>query len=573
MNGIDSSIIFETNNIIPIKQITQIPNTNQYFLCYENGIIDNFIMFDGPLTRIDEMLNLNKKENDPKFLSLAIDPSNNTSIFIAFIAKFTSLEDEDYYGYHLCIDKFHWDDEFGFLWNNRIFTSYIQDELPEISCVLCFDMKDYFLYSSISDIFKKDESYSQDIKSIFGKIIRFDIKDDTVEIPEDNPVWNLVGKNMILHKGIRKPNNLYFDKYNNLWITNVGENEVNSIYFSEYGGKKQNFGWKIFDSDKIINQELYDFSKEDEKFTKPSFTLKKFGNIYGGFLYENDQKLLILKNKFIYGNDDGNLHYYAIEKNVLNQIESDIFFSLSKIEKDFQINNLCCDNDGNIFLSYNLINSQKIIILKPYKLITRDEDFLLMDEKLEIKEEIQMKEYEYMSNDEMKEIALRCIKENNLKKSNLRVIIKTERINDEWIENLTIPHPRITIALYNGKDYHMKNMENCFDYHIKIAKQKAKLSWDFSDESIAMSTNLLKYKYYDTDNSKIFFIFDLTSGGFPIYKNYIEDNSKKYIKVASIGVSGDCSSIDLQTIALAGFIRQYPYPNAFLRGEGFLEKK
>ena len=104
------------------------------------------------------------------------------------------------------------------------------------------------------------DSTSQDLQSLYGKILRIDIDHGYpgYAIPEDNPLVGTVGKNEIYAWGFRNPYRLSFDNDGSarFYITAVAETFWEAIYRVDQPG---NYGWPLkegthcFDRTRTLN--------------------------------------------------------------------------------------------------------------------------------------------------------------------------------------------------------------------------------------------------------------------------------------------------------------------------------
>ena len=122
---------------------------------------------------------------------------------------------------------------------------------------------DGYLYISLGDGGSGGDpgNRAQTLTTYLGKMLRIDV-DNTSDgnnyaIPADNP---FVGNNNVLEEiwayGLRNPFKFSFDSANgNLWIADVGQNQIEEInrVTSTAGG--ENYGWKCFEGTSVFSTE------------------------------------------------------------------------------------------------------------------------------------------------------------------------------------------------------------------------------------------------------------------------------------------------------------------------------
>ncbi|NNL83294.1 MAG: hypothetical protein HKP28_07885, partial [Winogradskyella sp.] len=99
----------------------------------------------------------------------------------------------------------------------------------------------------------------QDTNNLLGKILRIDI-DNTANgnnyaIPNDNPFVGMVNmREEIWVYGLRNPWKFSFDRLNNdLWIGDVGQNDIEEIDLLPAGTSGQNLGWRCYEGGVVYN--------------------------------------------------------------------------------------------------------------------------------------------------------------------------------------------------------------------------------------------------------------------------------------------------------------------------------
>jgi len=99
------------------------------------------------------------------------------------------------------------------------------------------------------------ENRAQNNNVLLGKMLRIDVNSGTpYGIPNDNPYVGIAGADEIWAIGLRNPWKFSFDKIkNNLWIADVGQNnieEINVVSTTEAG---LNYGWRCYEGNTPYN--------------------------------------------------------------------------------------------------------------------------------------------------------------------------------------------------------------------------------------------------------------------------------------------------------------------------------
>jgi len=149
------------------------------------------------------------------------------------------------------------------------------------------------------------QNLAQNLSSYHGKVLRIDIDNDdfpydtnkNYAIPSDNPFVNTnIGLEEIYMFGLRNPWRYSFDRANNnLWIGDVGQNELEEVDVLTYpfnidSTNVPNFGWRCYEGD-ILNDNVSQTGcplfalTESPVFVYPRNFSNGGFSITGGFVY------------------------------------------------------------------------------------------------------------------------------------------------------------------------------------------------------------------------------------------------------------------------------------------------
>ena len=116
---------------------------------------------------------------------------------------------------------------------------------------------DGFLYIGMGDggSAGDPENRAQNSDVLLGKILRIDVNSGTLYcIPTDNPYVGIPGADEIWAIGLRNPWKFSFDRIkNNLWIADVGQNNIEEINIVGTAQAGLNYGWRCYEGDVPYN--------------------------------------------------------------------------------------------------------------------------------------------------------------------------------------------------------------------------------------------------------------------------------------------------------------------------------
>jgi glucose/arabinose dehydrogenase len=99
------------------------------------------------------------------------------------------------------------------------------------------------------------ENRAQNVNELLGKMLRIDVNSGTpYSIPADNPYVGIAGADEIWAIGLRNPWKFSFDKtLGNLWIADVGQNNIEEINIAAATLSGLNYGWRCYEGNTAYN--------------------------------------------------------------------------------------------------------------------------------------------------------------------------------------------------------------------------------------------------------------------------------------------------------------------------------
>lgn len=99
------------------------------------------------------------------------------------------------------------------------------------------------------------ENRAQNINELLGKMLRIDVNSGSpYGIPPTNPYVGIAGLDEIWAIGLRNPWKFSFDKIlGNLWIADVGQNNIEEINIAAATQAGLNYGWRCYEGDVAYN--------------------------------------------------------------------------------------------------------------------------------------------------------------------------------------------------------------------------------------------------------------------------------------------------------------------------------
>ncbi|WP_281322916.1 PQQ-dependent sugar dehydrogenase [Flavobacterium aestivum] len=96
---------------------------------------------------------------------------------------------------------------------------------------------------------------AQNINELLGKMLRIDVNSGTpYGIPANNPYVGIAGADEIWAIGLRNPWKFSFDKkLGNLWIADVGQDNIEEINMAPATQAGLNYGWRCYEGDTAYN--------------------------------------------------------------------------------------------------------------------------------------------------------------------------------------------------------------------------------------------------------------------------------------------------------------------------------
>ena len=163
-----------------------------------------------------------------------------------------------------------------------------------------------YLYIGMGDGGSGDDPQgnAQNVESLLGKMLRLDIDTDgemPYEIPADNPFAGVAGADEIWAYGLRNPWKFSFAHGDfDLWIADVGQDELEEINMAEVTQAGLNYGWRCYEG---TQENITDGCPNVTELTMP---IAEYGqansrcSITGGFLYSGEMYPNLV-NKYVFG--------------------------------------------------------------------------------------------------------------------------------------------------------------------------------------------------------------------------------------------------------------------------------
>jgi len=136
------------------------------------------------------------------------------------------------------------------------------------------------------------ENRAQNITDNLGKMLRLDVDAATPYIPADNPYVGIAGNDEIWALGLRNPWKFSFDSSNgDLWIADVGQNNIEEINRVSSTGSNLNYGWKCYEGNAVhatcTAPTTYTFPLAQYTHSGTGGCSVTGGYVYNGSLYPN----------------------------------------------------------------------------------------------------------------------------------------------------------------------------------------------------------------------------------------------------------------------------------------------
>lgn len=147
---------------------------------------------------------------------------------------------------------------------------------------------------------------SQNINSVFGKLLRLDLSQPAPYGALDNPFVG-VGDARVLHYGLRNPFRFTFDRLTgDLFLGDVGQNRYEELDHAPAGSRGLNFGWATFEG--LVSCGQNRPQRADSSVTPPIFVADRTGTgtfsdyraIVGGVVYRGSA-LPALAGTYLFG--------------------------------------------------------------------------------------------------------------------------------------------------------------------------------------------------------------------------------------------------------------------------------
>ncbi len=210
---------------------------------------------------------------------------------------------------------------------------------------------DGYLYIAVGDGGSAGDpgNRAQNLRSLFGKILRLDVSSLPYKIPATNPFASEAGKaGEIWDYGLRNPWRLSFDKTtHDIYIADVGQNKIEELDVEPAGGKGgNNYGWRCLEGSSKYNfagcRRVTDYAAPVLEYSH----INKRCSITGGYVYRGT-KYSALTGKYFYGDFCTGELFWAQKGSIKWQ-------STLVIDSPYRITTFGEDSQGEIYLAdYN----------------------------------------------------------------------------------------------------------------------------------------------------------------------------------------------------------------------------
>lgn len=160
---------------------------------------------------------------------------------------------------------------------------------------------DGYLYIALGDggSAGDPQNRAQNLEDLHGKILRIEVGEfEGYRIPASNPFVGRPGRDEIWAYGLRNPFRMSFDRpTGDLWIGDVGQNQIEEIDRIPAGKGGLNFGWRIMEGNQRFSQ------GSTEGLTPPiaTYTHQEGGcAVTGGVVYHG-QAIPALADSYLFG--------------------------------------------------------------------------------------------------------------------------------------------------------------------------------------------------------------------------------------------------------------------------------
>ncbi len=106
------------------------------------------------------------------------------------------------------------------------------------------------------------ERFAKNLSSLLGKILRIDPSANGYRVPDDNPYVGVAGaRPEIWSIGLRNPWRFTITANGDMWIADVGQNEVEEVSVARasgtgVGGRRADFGWSAWEGTRRYNSDV-----------------------------------------------------------------------------------------------------------------------------------------------------------------------------------------------------------------------------------------------------------------------------------------------------------------------------
>ncbi|MGH7469788.1 MAG: PQQ-dependent sugar dehydrogenase [Longimicrobiales bacterium] len=144
------------------------------------------------------------------------------------------------------------------------------------------------------------QNHGQDRSDLLGDMLRIDVSGDPYTVPSDNPFRNVANvRSEIWAYGLRNPWRIAFDRIDgNLYIADVGQNQVEEINVVRSNAAGLNYGWRIMEGSRCYNP-MSNCTRTGLTMPVIEYSHSEGCSVTGGLVYRG--RITSLRGHYFYG--------------------------------------------------------------------------------------------------------------------------------------------------------------------------------------------------------------------------------------------------------------------------------